>query len=212
MSADSQAFGVETTGEFEAVQETELVGEEPPRAASEPASCVSRAEERSDDSGEEPQRRSSIPPGEPGLRLLKRPSSSERPPSAALSARLEAAMAASARTEAALADLLRTAKFLSASIASVRSANAHLVRELEVLCALVDGDDRERAGLERRIQRLERGLEETRREATRERKFLVNEHDAFIATLVADHERELAELRERLSDFSSPPQAPDPTE
>src|SRR5438552_4144561 len=44
----------------------------------------------------------------------------------AFGARLEAALSASARTEATLADLFRTAKFLSATIASVREANAVL--------------------------------------------------------------------------------------
>jgi hypothetical protein len=109
-------------------------------------------------------------------------------------------MAASERTENALADLLRTAKFLSASITAVRGANAELARELEVLCAVVDGDGAERMALERRIQRLERMVDETGREAHRDREFLVSEHDSFIASLIRDHERELRTLRQRLAE------------
>jgi chromosome segregation ATPase len=128
-----------------------------------------------------------------------------RPSPAAIAMRVEAAMAASARTEATLAELFRTAKFLSASITAARDANAELERELEVLCAVVDGAGAQRSGLERRIQRLERVVEETGRDAAREREFLVGEHDAFIASLISDHERELENLRKRLSELSEPP-------
>lgn len=135
-----------------------------------------------------------------------------RPSPAAIVARLEAAMAASARTEATLADLFRTAKFLSATITAVRDANAELERELEVLCAVVDGAGAQRTGLERRIQRLERAVEEKSRDATREREFLVGEHDAFIASLISDHERELSKLRAQLNELElsvpPPPSAP----
>lgn len=203
MSSDSQAFGVDATGEFEAVLETELVGEEHFRTAPEPEAehPATSGMAAVSPPAEEGRHSESVPP--PELRLLKRSDVTEAPDAAAFAARLEAAMAASARTEAALADLLRTAKFLSASIASVRSANAHLVRELEVLAALVDGDDRERTGLERRIIKLERVLEEARHAAKQERQFLVAEHDAFIATLVSDHERELGQLRARLAEFTN---------
>jgi len=128
-----------------------------------------------------------------------------RPSPAAIAARVEAALAASARIEATLADLFRTAKFLSASISAVREANSELERELEVLCTVVDGAGAQRTGLERRIQRLERMVEETNRDAAREREFLVGEHDAFIAALISDHERELETLRQRLNELSDAP-------
>jgi ABC-type transporter Mla subunit MlaD len=199
---------VETTGHFEAVTEAELVRDEHESAAAEPAAAALASEFDEDASGEP---FDSGLHSDTGLRLLKG-ASGLRPSPAALMARLEAAMAASARTEAALGDLLRTAKFLSASIGAVRNANAELVRELEVICSVVDGAGAERAQLERRILRLERVLEETAREASSERQYLVEDHDAFIATLVTDHERELARLRERLSHFSDSPGAPDPSE
>lgn len=133
-----------------------------------------------------------------------------RPSPAAIVARVEAAMAASARIEATLADLFRTAKFLSASITAVRGANEELERELEILCSVVDGAGAQRTGLERRIQLLERVVEETNRDAAREREFLVGEHDAFIASLISDHERELETLRRRLNELSDPPPATTP--
>ena len=122
----------------------------------------------------------------------------------AFGARLEAGLAASARTEATLADLFRTAKFLSATIASVREANARLARELESLAEAVSGGGDERTSLASRIQRLERVLDEAGEEAARERQRLVTEHDQFIAMLVADHERELESLRKRLADMAPP--------
>lgn len=130
-----------------------------------------------------------------------------RPSPAAIATRLEAALAASARTEATLADLFRTAKFLSAGITAVREANGELERELEALCAGVEGAGAQRTGLERRIQRLERVVEEKSRDALREREFLMSEHDAFIASLISDHERQLASLRAQLNELelSVPP-------
>ncbi|MGC4090371.1 MAG: hypothetical protein QM756_21330 [Polyangiaceae bacterium] len=182
------------SGDFEAVLEAELV-DEPIRhdeaamiEASLAASVAASAEFRV-----EPTRAS----GNSGV----------RPSPALLAVRIEAAMAASARTEATLTDLLRTAKFLSASIHAVRDANAALVEELEVLCAVVDGDHAERNALERRIQRLERVADDTGREAAKERQFLLEEHDAFIASLVSDHERELKELRRRLASLETEPAA-----
>jgi chromosome segregation ATPase len=147
-----------------------------------------------------------VPEGLAGLELPRRSGESGvRPSPAAVQARVEAAMAASARIEATLADLFRTAKFLSASITAVRDANGELERELEVLCSVVDGAGAQRTGLERRIQLLERVVDETSRDATREREFLVGEHDAFISSLISDHEKELESLRRRLSELSEPP-------
>lgn len=161
----------EGTGDFEAVNEAELVQEE---------SAAAQVPRRSGESG-------------------------VRPFPAAIGARVEAAIAASARIEATLADLFRTTKFLSASITAVREVNAELENELEVLCTAVDGAGTQRTGLERRIQRLERMVEDTSRDAARERAFLVGEHDAFIASLISDHERELESLRRQLSELSEAP-------
>lgn len=198
MTSNPTTASADLTGDFEAVSEAELVQEElePVRLTPEPALRAVRDDRPSDPESVDARGVNSE------LRLLPaREASGTRPSPAALMARVEAAVAASARTEAALSDLLRTAKFLSASIAAVRDANAGLVHELEVLCEVVDGDGAQRMVLERRIHRLERILGDTTRDAESERAFLVQEHDSFIAQLVSDHESELASLRKRLAEL-----------
>jgi hypothetical protein len=209
---NSNSAAAESTGEFVAVSDAELVStpastserilraEAPLLGSSNEPVLVSSRETELGDASEvlEHSPTRDVPDAE-------RPTSETRLSRAALAARVETAMAASERTENALDDLLRTAKFLSASISAVRGANAELVRELEVLCALVDGDGAERMALERRIQRLERAVDDTGREAHRDREFLVSEHDSFIATLIGDHERELQELRRRLAETPDNP-------
>jgi hypothetical protein len=96
-------------------------------------------------------------------------------PAPTFDARIEAALAASERTESTLADLSRTVKFLTATIGTVRDANTALARELESLAAGVMG----------------------------ERARLLSEHDAFIAMLVAEHERERDELRRRVAELEA---------
>lgn len=183
----SDVMSSDSTGEFEAVTDAEFVAEE--------------------DAAEH----DTIPPDSPApdtapLELAAALAAAIAHPSAAeLMPKLEAAMAATARTEAALADLLRTAKFLAASISALQTANKSLMRDLEHVCAMVDGDGAQRTGLERRIQRLERVLDETAREAASERDFLVSDHDAFIATLMSDHEREITSLRKRLEELGGKP-------
>ena len=124
-------------------------------------------------------------------------------PAPTLAARIEAALAASARTEAALADVFRTAKFLSATITSVRDANVGLARELESLAGILAGGVDERTALAARIQRLERVVHDASDDAAFERERLLSEHDKFIAMLLADHETELESLRQRLADMEA---------
>jgi hypothetical protein len=45
---------------------------------------------------------------------------------------------------------------------------------------------------------LEQALQDATEQAVREREFLIAEHDTFIASLISDHEKEVAGLRERL--------------
>src|SRR5882672_5393044 len=102
------------------------------------------------------------------------PPSGVRPSLATLAARVEAALASSARTETALADIFRTAKFLSATIKAVRDANAGLRRELIELHATTCGDG-DPPALERRIEQLQKILDETGQEASRDRDLLVTD-------------------------------------
>jgi hypothetical protein len=153
----------------------------------------STAEVKSDGEGDPVER------GEPRTRDSARSGVRAAP---AVDARVKAALAASARTETTLADLVRTAKFMSATIGTVRAANAALGRELESLAALLGGAD-ERSGLAGRIERLERVLNDADQDALRERERLMSERDKFIAMLLADHEREVESLRQRLADMEA---------
>lgn len=167
---------LDDSGEFESVSEAELViAESDTRAIAAPAEPTSRSEPS--------ELRSSI--------------SGLRPSPAALSARLQAALELSTRTQATLAELFRTAKFLSASLSTAQETNLALASELELLSRVAEQDRELRLQLDQRVLELEELLETNRREAARERQFLLTQHDSFIAALIDEHEKELAELRER---------------
>ncbi|HEU5075206.1 MAG TPA: hypothetical protein VFU02_13540 [Polyangiaceae bacterium] len=126
-----------------------------------------------------------------------------------LAERVAAALIASARAEAALRAMFRTVKFLGASVGAARETNEALVSELRSLRALVGesavppGERMTAKALEARADLLEQALGETAEQAVRDREFLIAEHDSFIASLVGDHEKELANLRRRVSEAES---------
>ena len=124
----------------------------------------------------------------------------------ALARRIEDALTSSSRTDGALADLLRTAQFLCATINVVCQTNRELVCELTSLRELVVG---ERAAT---IDISGEAFEE--REGRRSgdalgRQELIAEHDQFIAMLVADHQREVEALRQKLTETRGAIAAPD---
>ncbi len=118
-----------------------------------------------------------------------------------IGARIEAALAASARSEAALADISRTAKFLNATIGTLRTSNAVLAHELQSLTKIVAGVDR--VGLAGRVDLLGQVISEASQDYARERARLVAEHDQFITMLVADHDREVAAMRRRMIELET---------
>jgi len=125
-----------------------------------------------------------------------------------LTGRVAAALAASTRAEANLKALFRTVKFLGASIGAARETNAHLLSELtELHGALAEdsacdtGEMDAQTTMLTRATLLEQALREATDQAVREREFLIAEHDAFIASLVADHEQELSALRRQVADL-----------
>ncbi len=129
----------------------------------------------------------------------------DMPPSRVdLTERVAAALSASRRAEANLRALFRTVKFLGASVGAARETNQHLLSELSALHralgagAFADaGDDPSDRSIEARASLLERALNEATEQAVREREFLIAEHDTFIASLIADHEKETSVLRRR---------------
>lgn len=135
---------------------------------------------------------------EPERELDEASEPSERPD---LTERVAAALSASARAEANLRALFRTVKFLGASVGTARQANEQLLGELSALHgALVSECESESPQERARAWLLEQALMEANEQAVREREFLIAEHDAFIASLIGDHEQEIETLRRRVAE------------
>jgi hypothetical protein len=126
-----------------------------------------------------------------------------RTPSASLlgqsQAHAAAALSGCTRAEANLGALLRSVQHLAASVSSAREAKEDVARELEHLRALLGEAEEEQLTLKHRIALLEQSLERSEREATREKAFLLDEQDSFIAGLWDEHAYEVGELRRRLA-------------
>jgi len=126
-----------------------------------------------------------------------------------LAERVAAALTASARAEASLRAMFRSVKFLGASVGAARETNEALVNELRELHDLLGeravppGERMTAKALEARAHLLEQALGEAAEQAVRDREFLITEHDSFIASLVGDHEKELANLRRRVHEAES---------
>jgi len=115
-------------------------------------------------------------------------------------ARVHAALAASNRAEASLSSLMRAVQTLSAGISGARESNVEIVHELELLREMLGQANEHQLALKNRMQALEAALEQAQHAAGRERAFLSDQHDAFIAGLIEDHERVVAKLREELDE------------
>jgi predicted nucleic acid-binding Zn-ribbon protein len=111
----------------------------------------------------------------------------------------QAALSACGRAEANLGALLRSVQHLAASVTSAQQARGDVVHEVESLRKLLAAADEEQVTLRHRIAILEQTLDRTEREAARERAFLLDEQDTFIAGLWDDHAHESQELKRRLA-------------
>jgi hypothetical protein len=131
-------------------------------------------------------------------REQERESSPPLDPERSLEERVAAALAASTRAQVNLRALFRTVKFLGASIGGARETNDHLLAELEALHKSLNDEQSGKVPSQKRAKLLSRALSSATEQAVREREFLIREHDNFIASVVADYERELGELRDRL--------------
>ncbi len=127
---------------------------------------------------------SGIPPARERL------SASERDLAGAMD-QLELALVESTRTEANLGLLLRGLKHLANGAGAAREANALLVQELESLRIRVAKVYEHEAVLEQRVALLEGALDA----AAREHDAWLEEDDAFLATLLTEHEAERQELQ-----------------
>jgi hypothetical protein len=121
-----------------------------------------------------------------------RPSS--RPPGRDSSAHLHAALSASGRAEASLSTLMRAIRDLSSGVSGAREANVQLLRELEAMSDLLGSANERQLALKNRVNLLEQSLERAHIEAQRERAYILDQQDAFIAAMMEDHEQVIAEL------------------
>ncbi len=118
---------------------------------------------------------------------------------------VRAALAASNRAEASLSGLMRAVQTLSAGISGARESNVEIVRELEFLRQSLGRANEHQLALKSRLAALEAALEQAQHDSARERAYLADQHDAFIAGLIEDHEAVVDKLRQELEEARRPP-------
>lgn len=158
--------------------------------------------------------RSSAPPEPRGLRpvesgvfsAIATPMTGEQ-----LVESLQGALSAASRGEAGLGSLHRSMRDASRALTTSRNAYESLTEELRVLYRGLNEALSEKAATERYAALLteERdaaldAAEETRRDAKRDREFLVGEQDRFIRLLLEEHEAEIAQLKRGLARQTTP--------
>jgi len=114
------------------------------------------------------------------------------------SAHLHAALSASGRAEASLSTLMRAIRDLSSGVSNAREANVQLLRELEAMSDLLGAANERQLALKNRVALLEQSLERAHVEAQRERAYILDQQDAFIAAMMDDHEQVIAELNREI--------------
>lgn len=115
---------------------------------------------------------------------------------------VQAALAAGTRTGASLSALFQAVEQMTDGLSGAREANQQLVEELQTMRQMLDERIEENASLQEQLGALTgerdhalRELEQIRADAERERGFLVDEQDRFLAALLEDHEQALDALR-----------------
>jgi hypothetical protein len=90
---------------------------------------------------------------------------------------------------------MRAIRDLSSGVSGAREANVQLLRELESMSDLLGSANERQLALKNRVTLLEQSLERAHIEAQRERAYILDQQDAFIAAMMDDHEQVIAELR-----------------
>jgi hypothetical protein len=151
---------------------------------------------------------SDSPPADSGQKQFP---TSDRPPSRPpgsgrdSSAHLHAALSASGRAEASLSTLMRAIRDLSSGVSGAREANVQLLRELESMSDLLGSANERQLALKNRVALLEQSLERSHIEAQRERAYILDQQDAFIAAMMDDHEQVIAELHREVEQARARP-------
>jgi hypothetical protein len=89
---------------------------------------------------------------------------------------------------------MRAIRDLSSGVSGAREANVQLLRELEAMSDLLGAANERQLALKNRVSLLEQSLERSHVEAQRERAYILDQQDAFIAAMMDDHEQVIAEL------------------
>jgi hypothetical protein len=142
-------------------------------------------------------------PASRGTATSDRPQS--RPTGRDSSAHLHAALSASGRAEASLSTLMRSIRDLSSGVSGAREANVQLLRELEGMSDLLGAANERQLALKNRVTLLEQSLERAHIEAQRERAYILDQQDAFIAAMMEDHEQVIGELNRELEALRNRP-------
>jgi len=155
----------------------------------------------SDDSQDDGPRNSGVKPASGERATPTAPALSQPPPSyRQADDHVQLALAESTHAEANLGLLVRGLQHLLAGAGAARDAHASLTRELGILRELLSqAQEAEQAAL-RRLQQTEQALAALRRDSVSERLRFIDEEDRFLADLIDDHGREVAELRAKLHD------------
>jgi hypothetical protein len=118
---------------------------------------------------------------------------------------LQGALGAASRNEAGLGSLQRAIRDASRAFTASRQAHESLTEELRVMHRGLNELMSEKAAVERYAALLTQerdaaldAAEEARREAKRDREFLLREQDRFIQLLLEEHEAEVQQLRRSL--------------
>src|SRR6185369_9263140 len=84
-------------------------------------------------------------------------------------------------------------------------ANVQLLRELEAMSDLLGAANERQVALKNRVTLLEQSLQRAHIEAQRERSYILDQQDAFIAAMMEDHEQVVSELHREIDALRNRP-------
>jgi len=102
-----------------------------------------------------------------------------------------AALDAGSRAGSSLSELSKIVGELSGGLSGAKQANEQLVHELSTLRAMLGAANEQQLALRHRTAMLEQELTVSQSAAERERQFLTEQHDDFLAAILEEHEEAL---------------------
>ena len=120
-----------------------------------------------------------------------------------------AAVDAGSRAGSSLSELSKIVAELSGGLSGAKQANEQLVYELSTLRAMLGSANEQQLALRHKNALLEQEVLSVQSEARREREFLTEQHDDFLAALLEEHEEALAARASRDSQDDTRRMSPD---